>query len=318
MSNLYRRSIRTSFFLVVFLVLVGGLVRSTGAGLGCPDWPKCFGLWVPPVHISQVPLEYWNDPLSSFDGQLIFNPIKTWTEYINRLIGVVIGLSILIQAVLSLLVKPVLTARIFSLASLVMVIGQGILGAFVVSSELKPLVISIHLTVAVLIGFSLLGAWFFSDKPPAIISPYPLSPFALTIFILTSFCLIIQFVLGTEVRSQVDALFHRYFYESRHLYAGFLNWIFLFHRSFSLLVLVLLILQIPVIGKFMPVSYWYQLIYPLCLALGLIISGVILAYFNFPSFAQPFHLLFGFCIVCSQFWLFLHFRHFYLQSRASH
>ena len=68
------------------LILMGGIVRATGAGLGCPDWPRCFGLWIPPVNYSQLPPNF--DPSQ-------FNLIKTWTEYINRLIGVTIGLLII-------------------------------------------------------------------------------------------------------------------------------------------------------------------------------------------------------------------------------
>jgi len=64
------------------LILVGGLVRAAGAGLGCPDWPKCFGSWVPPTGADQLPPGF--DPAQ-------FNPALAWTEYLNRLLGVLVG-----------------------------------------------------------------------------------------------------------------------------------------------------------------------------------------------------------------------------------
>src|SRR4029453_2067836 len=52
------------------LILVGGLVRASGAGLGCPDWPKCFGLWIPPASAAELPPEF--DPSQ-------FNQMLMWT-----------------------------------------------------------------------------------------------------------------------------------------------------------------------------------------------------------------------------------------------
>ncbi len=63
-------------FATYFAIFMGGLVRVSGAGLGCPDWPKCFGRWFPPTSLSQLPPEI--DPS-------LFNLTLAWIEYINRL-----------------------------------------------------------------------------------------------------------------------------------------------------------------------------------------------------------------------------------------
>ena len=91
-----------SFQRIIFLciigtysvILAGAVVRGTGSGLGCPDWPRCFGQWVPPMDIHDLPENY--KEVYKIAGKTIadFDPFKTWTEYINRLLGVILGLGI--------------------------------------------------------------------------------------------------------------------------------------------------------------------------------------------------------------------------------
>ena len=73
------------------LILAGGIVRATGSGMGCPDWPKCFGRWIPPTEFSQLPSNYREIYGAKLKGEVEFNAVKTWIEYANRLLGVLVG-----------------------------------------------------------------------------------------------------------------------------------------------------------------------------------------------------------------------------------
>ncbi|MDH4066213.1 MAG: COX15/CtaA family protein [Acidobacteriota bacterium] len=132
------------------LILVGGLVRASGAGLGCPDWPKCFGSWIPPLSAAALPPQF--EPSQ-------FNATLMWTEYLNRLLGVTVGFFILATAVsawrhhrrdLHILWPTV--------AALLLTGYEGWLGGRVVAHELAPWIVTAHLVVAILIVLLLLYA----------------------------------------------------------------------------------------------------------------------------------------------------------------
>ena len=86
---------------VYFLFLVGASVRASGAGMGCPDWPTCFGQWIPPTAESQLPSNYQEIYAERGYAETRFNVVKTWTEYFNRLVGATIGLLIFATAWIS-------------------------------------------------------------------------------------------------------------------------------------------------------------------------------------------------------------------------
>jgi len=90
--NNFRRFALLTTVATYFLIFVGGLVRVAGAGLGCPDWPKCFGRWIPPFSVDQIP-----DHIDASS----FNVVLAWIEYTNRLAGMSIGILILITAILA-------------------------------------------------------------------------------------------------------------------------------------------------------------------------------------------------------------------------
>lgn len=134
------------------LILVGGLVRASGAGLGCPDWPTCYGRWIPPTSVSQLPAGF--DPAT-------FNAVLTWTEYTNRLLGVTIGFLITATTVTALMWHRSRPKILWpSVGALVLVGFEGWLGGQVVRSGLEPWMISAHLMFALIIVTLLLLATF--------------------------------------------------------------------------------------------------------------------------------------------------------------
>ena len=133
-----------------FLIFVGGLVRVSGAGMGCPDWPRCFGRWIPPLHVSQIPPEI--DPA-------IFNITLAWIEYGNRLVGVLVGILIVITAILAIKYYRKVGRILYStIAAALLVAFQGWQGSQVVAAELEPFIVTVHMVLALIIASLLIYA----------------------------------------------------------------------------------------------------------------------------------------------------------------
>jgi cytochrome c oxidase assembly protein subunit 15 len=126
-----------------FLILVGGLVRASGAGLGCPDWPRCFGSWIPPASAAALPPE--------FDASQ-FNPALMWTEYLNRLLGVTVGFLILATTISAWRNHRHERRILWTTTIALLLTGfQGWLGGRVVAHELAAWIVTVHMIVALVI-----------------------------------------------------------------------------------------------------------------------------------------------------------------------
>ena len=279
---------------VFFLLFVGGVVRASGSGMGCPDWPKCFGRWIPPTNVSQLPANYQEIYAHRGYADTEFNPLKTWIEYVNRLIGASIGLMIFATLLLSLsywrVDKQIVAA---SLGAFVMVGFNGWLGSVVVKSNLVPLIITLHM-IAALINVGLLiyaVARLDKDDPNyGSIAKTPAIPALLAVLLVLS---LVQLILGTQVREHVDEIAKSMGEANRGEWSSQFGAGFLAHRSFSILVLLanaalayIVILKTPGKGLLRTSSIGL-----LGLIIAEIIVGALLYYQGMPAYMQPFHLV---------------------------
>jgi cytochrome c oxidase assembly protein subunit 15 len=212
-----------------FLILVGGLVRASGAGLGCPDWPRCFGSWVPPASAEQLP--------AGFDVSQ-FNVTLMWTEYLNRVLGVSVGLLIF-ATLISAWRHHRRTSRIFwpTVAAFLLVGFQGWLGGVVVQQELAAWIVTVHMVVALVIVSLLLYATvyaFFAEGAAHRVRGASRRMLAWTALLVIALTLV-QVILGTQVREGVDEAMSSGVQRGSAL--ANVGPIDLWHREFSLAVL---------------------------------------------------------------------------------
>ncbi|MDA9086824.1 COX15/CtaA family protein [Methylophilaceae bacterium] len=126
--------------LALCVVVFGAYVRLTDAGLGCPDWPGCYGTLTVPESVAAIEEAQANYPNSIIDKG------KAWIEMIHRYIAAILGLMILSLAFLAFKNKNDINVRpslVYGLLGLV--IAQGMLGMWTVTELLMPIIVSLHL-----------------------------------------------------------------------------------------------------------------------------------------------------------------------------
>ncbi len=283
-----------------FLILVGGLVRASGAGLGCPDWPRCFGSWIPPASSADLPPQ--------FDASQ-FNPMLMWTEYLNRLLGVIVGFLILATVISAWRHHRRDPRILWSAIAAVLLTGfQGWLGGRVVAHELAAWIVTTHLIVAIVIvslliyatvsAFHQSGAGRFGEvrggaEPshhPHLPAPSRTSqhlPRATAILIVLT---LIQVALGTQVRGGIDAALEALIPRADALATvGFVDQL---HRNGALVVLVGAVLVAIRVWKRSAdrpaLRFWA--IATVELAFTQIVFGLVMAYVSLAPVAQVAHL----------------------------
>ena len=331
MNSLYRKTI-ISIVIVYLVILAGGIVRMTGSGMGCPDWPKCFGFLIPPTERSQLEWksnsEYNKNQIVIIDEKLFyandkfkskskfemsnwseytkhdyskFNVYHTWIEYINRLIGAIAGLSVLILFVNSL--KFLKTKKIItglSFLALIAIIFQAWLGKMVVDSNLTANTITVHMLMAIILLFILFSILAISNPSKKRVK---ISRNISILVLISIVLLLIQIITGTEVRKFIDIKMELLNYTEKDRWIENISSSFSFHRSFSWAIIIvnsLIYFYARKSGLKLKIIHIVN-----TLIFFQIFSGIIMYYFHFPFSSQPIHLLISTMIISIQFYFLL-------------
>lgn len=311
---------KISLVFTFIVVIAGSVVRMTGSGMGCPDWPKCFGHYIPPVSDDELT---FREGLSFDKGQMliyhdtlwvanhdvvlkgsfnpmdwhkyqkhdyaIFNALHTWVEYVNRLATVLYAIPVMILSIcaLMLLIREN-NLRVFLLALFAdIMIGYEIwLGKLVVDGNLKENSITYHMfgSIAIIALLILLVNSLTQAKREVRTTP-AFTWGVIVLLVLTFF----QIMLGTQVREQVDIVAKQS--ADRSMWIEMLPVVFKIHRSFSIVVVVL---SIWLFMQYRKQAYRFNSVNAMFLLCGLeILVGVVLSYLSMPALMQPVHLLLG-------------------------
>ena len=308
-----------AFVLIYFVVLAGSIVRMTGSGMGCPDWPKCFGLLIPPTSEEEI---RWAPETEYSEGRMVierdtlwiatedhisqmgefgaqvwkpyerhsyatFNALHTWIEYLNRLSGALAGIPILILFILAIKSRK-RTPIVLASATLGSVLFVSWLGKLVVDGNLIPFSITIHAVSALaILAFLVMLMQYFDGSKTTISKP-------LRLWIIASLTIaFLQLVLGTQVREIVDIAI-----ESGVARIDLVNslpkWWGIHRSAVWLIVIVHAMWAFPMM-KMPRIALYAKLTFAILLAQS--ITGILFTQFGFPAFAQPIHILLGFALI---------------------
>ena len=330
MESKFHKLTKLSLLLVYLVIIAGAFVRMTGSGMGCPDWPKCFGFYVPPTEVSQILFKENNDyskgqmilyneeellvAKSDFTSDdfinlnnwevyekhdyVIFNPVHTWIEYINRLIGAISGIPILIFTIISIIYfKKFRHLTLISIITLIAMGFQAWLGKTVVDSNLATYKITLHMLMALFIVALLIYLVYYGGK-----SFIKTNKTFKYLILFGLFLTLIQIVLGTQVRQIVDEQAKLFAYD-KSMWLNDIPFVYEYHRTFSILV-ISINMALFLINKKLQLGNNY-INYVMLLIVLEIFTGASMFYFDFPFGTQTAHLVFASIIFGLQFYILL-------------
>lgn len=307
------------------VIIAGSVVRVTGSGMGCPDWPKCFGHLIPPTdlevlliapgksfHKGQMVIHHdtlwvaqqdvvFDDKASFLNSgsepqwkkypkhdYAIFNVWHTWIEYINRLFTGVLGIPVLILLILSFrwARKGNGWSTFFATGlTLVLILYEAWIGKLVVDGHLSGGKVTLHMLGTMGIILTLL--WAYNSSTTNTVKWSLKRSWLLWVSL---FMVIAQIVLGSQLREAIDEVI-KSGYNRKEWVAQVIqsseNIVFYVHRTFSWLVLFTAgALAWELNKQGAHLAYWIGL--PL---VGEFVVGILLTYFDYPIWSQPMHLL---------------------------
>jgi heme a synthase len=330
----FRRWAVITALATVFLIWIGGWVRSTGSGMGCPDWPKCFGVWVPPTSEAGLPADYLekygeqrlkknqrvaktltklgfndlayliqNDP-SVFVHEP-FNAYKTWTEYLNRVAGVLVGFFIFLTLIFSFFARK-LDKRLFwlSLFAFLGVGFEGWLGSLVVSTNLMPSFITVHMVLAMAILVALISAAIIAyvrEKSENKVTTSAQSGNLIWAGVVVCGLILTQIIIGTQVRENVDVVKAALGENNRSEIIDNLGSVYSSHRLFYYVVAAAVLFFAFILrgpskngnSAFSTHGVRFSTILMILALFSEILLGISMHRFGLPAFLQPLHLLFA-------------------------
>jgi cytochrome c oxidase assembly protein subunit 15 len=187
----FRKLAWVTAFLTLDLIMFGSFTRLTDSGLGCPDWPGCYG------HSNPLSAA---EPIRAAESALPTGPVtrtKAWIEMLHRYFAMGVGLLIVILAVAAWRRRSSTRAPWLALAALLWVLAQGAFGAWTVTMKLQPIIVTVHLLGG--IGLLAILTWLGLREGDArvVSAPATLAWLARAAFVV----LLIQIALGGWVSS---------------------------------------------------------------------------------------------------------------------